>query len=458
MAMLEFNRAVFAQYGPPRPANGLSNGPTVHASSLAGTTVGAINKIYVNKLTGSCSGVDSIYARTVYVGQYVQVVADTEAWPTRPDSSFYAAFGSEFDAVTYPHLLTYIGDPLAYDQLLSGAGKVTVVFTPLVNEGPDAGFVNGCDLYPTYQVPFSNQTEMIYAWTPDTTEFSVDFWERDLRGISSHEAKHVVSLSRHLYGGATSFEQSWLEEAIAQESEEIWMRHFDAATWRSNANFAETVGCELNAGDPCYGASNPYYFSDRVFYELANYLNDDSNTPSTGGFPASIDGKYGAGWEFVRWATDLFAGSSEANYIKALIDDPNYVGVVNVSQHSGLPVTNLLVNWSLATAFDSSTFADSALFHPTDSLATIPSFDFRNVFAVSGAGDDFGITKAWPVNTTTLTSTFSVPVAAVNGTASVYFLLPAGSSASTESLQLLATNGQPISPSSTFRVGVIRVR
>ena len=131
MATLDFNRAVFARYGRPRPSAAEREvGPIVHPSSLAGTTVGALNKIYVNKLTGSCDAVDSIYARTVYVGQYVQVVADTQAWAARPDSSFYAAYGSEFDAVTYPHLVTNIGDPLACDGLLSRVGKITLVFAP----------------------------------------------------------------------------------------------------------------------------------------------------------------------------------------------------------------------------------------------------------------------------------------------------------------------------------------
>ena len=244
---------------------------------------------------------------------------------------------------------------------------------------------------------------------------------------------------------------------MAQESEEIWMRHFDAGTWRGNANFTATVGCEVDAGNPCYSATNPYFFSDRVFYELLHYLYDASNAPTQGGFSYSVEGKYGGGWEFIRWATDEFAGSSESAYIKALIDDPSYVGMVNVSQHSGLPVSNLLVNWSLATAFDSSTFADSATFHPSDSLVTVPSFDFRNIFAVSGSQDGWGFARDWPLNTILVSPSFSFPVDDVNGTNSVYFVLPAGSSASTESLQLLARNGQPISPASALRVGVIRV-
>ena len=298
---------------------------------------------------------------------------------------------------------------------------------------------------------------MIYGWTPDPSQFTVDFWERDFRGVTAHEAKHVVSLSHHLFDGAPVFEQSWLEEAMAQQSEEIWMRHFNGATWRSNANYAATVGCESNAGDSCYSATNPYFFSDRLFYELVNYLYDDSSNPSSGGFPASVNGKYGGAWEFIRWATNVFGGPVEGDYIKGLIDDPQYTGMANVSQHSGLPIANLLVYWSLATAFDSSTFADSATFHPTDSLMTVPSFDLRNVFAIAGLNDNWGFPHEWPVIATRVSPTFSVPTAAVNPTAAVYFQLPAGSSASTESLELLAANGQPISPTSGLRVGIIRV-
>jgi hypothetical protein len=461
MATLDFNRRVFERYGSPRrTAGGLgpAGGPTTHPSSLVKTKVGDINKIYVNKLTGSCDAVDSINARTVYVGTSVQVLADVGSWITRPDSSFYAAYGSEFDAVTYPHLLVAEGDPLAYDQLLSGVGKVTIVFTPLVNDGGDAGFVNGCDLYPRAKLPFSNVSEIIYGWTPDTTRFPVDFWARDFRGVTAHEAKHVVSLSHHAFDGASAFEQSWLEEGMAQQSEEIWMRHFDAASWRSAANFQQTAGCEIVGSNPCYRSTNPYFFSDRVFPELDFYLSSNSNNPATGGFSFSTNGKYGGGWAFIRWVTDVLGGADEGNYIKALIDDPTYVGMANVSRHAGLPATQLLVYWSLASAFDSSTFTDSATFHPTDSLVTVPSFDFRNVFAVAGAANDWGIGRKWPVNTTVLAPTFNAPVARVNGTASVYFLLPAGSPASQETLQLLAANGSPILASSPFRVGVIRVQ
>jgi hypothetical protein len=458
MATLDFNRQVFARYGPPHRTEGVGGVGGVHASSLVGTKVGDVNKIYVNQLTGLCDAVDSISAQTVYVGRYVQVLADMGTWAARPDPSFYAAYGSEFDAVTYPHLLAYIGDPLAYDGLLSGVGKVTVVFTPLVNAGGDAGFVNGCDLYPRSEVQFSNVTEMIYGWTPDTTISSIDFWERDFRGVTAHEAKHIVSLSHHAYDGATSFEQSWLEESMAQQSAEIWMRHFDAATWRADANFEQTIGCEVDGSDPCYSASNPYFFSDRVFYELLHYLYDDSSNPTIGGFSFGVEGKYGGGWEFIRWATDVFAGSGEGNYIKALIDDPTYVGMGNVSQHSGLPAANLLVEWSLATAFDQTTLADSATFHPTDSLATVPSFDFRNIFAVAGSQDGWGFARAFPVNSVPVSGTFNFQVQDVNGTASVFFELSGESSASTESLQLQAQTGQPISPASAFRVGVIRVQ
>src|SRR5262249_18840300 len=56
---------------------------TVHASSLAGTIVGQVNRVYVRQLNGGCNAVDSIGARTVYVGTHVLVLADTNTttWP-----------------------------------------------------------------------------------------------------------------------------------------------------------------------------------------------------------------------------------------------------------------------------------------------------------------------------------------------------------------------------------------
>ena len=189
-----------------------------------------MNKVYVkNGLSGSCTAVDSIGARTVAVGQHVIVLADTntKTWPQayRPDSAFYQTFANEYDQVTWPHLLDYIGDPLAYDASLSKAGKVTVTITPVLNNfGEGTGgasvvaFVNGCDFFPYAKTgakaDFSNQTEMFYSWTPAATGEDVATWEKGLRGTAAHETKHIVSYADRIINNSADFEEMWLEEGF----------------------------------------------------------------------------------------------------------------------------------------------------------------------------------------------------------------------------------------------------
>ncbi len=165
MAVLDQNRQIFARYGNPRAAGDIARPGNARAASISASvnpTIGTVNKVYVNKNTGGCAAVDSIGARTVAVGQHVIVLADTDrtAWPQayRPDTSFYQAFANEYDQITYPHLLNYIGNPLAYDASVSSAWKVTVTITPKLNRvaGQPAGFfhraafVIACDFYPRW--------------------------------------------------------------------------------------------------------------------------------------------------------------------------------------------------------------------------------------------------------------------------------------------------------------------
>ncbi len=231
--------------------------PGIRAQSLVGTVIGDVNPI--NVPVPSCTQFTTIGARTVYVGAHVQIVADTSLtnWPAqyRPDSSYYTTLGQEYDTLTYAkHLLTYIGDPLQYDGQLSAPAKSPIVLTPVLNGESTSGtqgggkilaFVSPCDLVPSSVAASSNQTEM-YLSPRAIVDYSVAFWQREFRPTLAHESKHIVSLGQHIYmPSATVFEQVWLEEGLAQISSEIWGRNYNTATWRGNAGFAETLGCEV---------------------------------------------------------------------------------------------------------------------------------------------------------------------------------------------------------------------
>ncbi len=162
--------------------------------------------------------------------------------------------------------MNYIGNPLAYDASLSGIGKG--------HRHPDSdgaqqsrgalagggiavvAFVSSCDFYPSLTRPRSEPTASAtrpkcstISLTPATKNgFSVAEWEAQLRATVSHESKHVVSYTDRIINNSPSCPKTtWLEEGIANEvSSEIWMRHFNQATWIGHATFAQTAACEIN--------------------------------------------------------------------------------------------------------------------------------------------------------------------------------------------------------------------
>ena len=489
MAVLEQNRRIFARYGSPAAAWARARsqgGRTAQISASVTQTIGAVNKVYVNKGTGDCAAVDSIGARVVAVGQHVIVLADTDgtAWPQayRPDSSFYQTFANQYDAITYPHLLNYIGNPLAYDANLSGVGKVAVTITPKVNNFGGLGggffvaaFVISCDFYPLMPTApntlFSNQTEMMYSMVPSASSISVGGWEARLGATAAHESKHIVSIADRILLGPGGTDESWLEEGLAQISSEIWERHFNQATWKGNANFLQTVACEysLGAAAPCDAANNlPFALMGGHLPDLFQYLQAES-TSNAEGFGLDVQSKYGAGWAFARWVIDHYAPpGAEGAFIQSLINTIT-TGLTTLSTKSGQSVPLLLTYWNVASAvFQSPTYTAA------DVRMTIPSFNFADIFKVgqtglpgySGwlcGGTPCGIftTSAlpvFPVQPIAFSSgTFSRTVYAVPGTSASFFLL-SGTTTGIETLYLLSGSGSVLSGSSGFRVAILRVQ
>lgn len=484
LAILEQNRQIFARFGNPTAAwarTRVQGGRNAPVSASVTQTVGLVSKVYVNRFTGSCTDVDSIGARTVAVGQHVIVLADTDrtAWPQayRPDSSFYQTFANEYDQITYPHLLNFIGNPLAYDASLSGVGKVTVTLTPKLNNAPGlpgggtvVAVVFGCDFYPFAasgpNADFSNQTEMMYSAVPSATFMSLARWEAELRATAAHESKHIVSFADRFLNNSSQFEESWLEEGLAQISSEVWERHFNQATWKGHATFQQTVTCEINFGAsaPCDVANNlPLALMFNHLPYTWSYLTAESGTNSEG-LGADAPSKYGAGWNFARWVIDQYALSGgEGTFIQSLINTTQ-TGLTNLSSHSGQSIPLLLTYWNVASAI-----FQTPAYSAADVRTTIPSFNLADIFKnlqsviwnCSGTPCGYFTTSglpAYPVQPIAFGSgTISRTIQAVPGTSASFFLL-SGSTAGIETLTLLSGSGGALSGSSGFRVAILRVQ
>lgn len=493
LAMLDHNTAVFQGFQRAGRMAPTSGSATARPRFSISQTVGTVNKIYIaSSFGGSCTGVDSVGARTVAVGQHVIVLADTNTtkWPTRfRDSAFYQSFANEYDNVTYPHILNNIGNPLAYDSHLSNIGKITVVISPVLNNfgGGIVAFVDGCDFFPfdgnlnDQNADLDNQTEVFYYWAPDSASgWYGRAWEDLMRGTAAHETKHIVSYTdRIINNGLNYFEQRWLEEGLAQVSAEIWERNFNHATWKGNATFNQTVACELYLGPhetpACQDVANslPVALTGSHLPFLFDYLAAESQSPTGLGFgntgSLATPTNYGESWAFARWLLDQYA-TTEPSMIQSLVNQNTLTGIANVSSVTGKSPQELLVYWALASAI-----YDTATYTAADVRTTIPSFNFGQIFYVGQTslqctnssgntvpcglfGQNYSTTPVWPIQPVALsTGAIAAKVTGVSGTTAAYFLLSSTGSGH-QYIQLQNGSGGSISTASGLRIGIIRVQ
>jgi hypothetical protein len=192
---------------------------------------------------------------------------------------------------------------------------------------------------------------------------------------------------------------------------------------------------------------------------LHQYLQGLDSIPET--LDGTTPGRYGAGWSLARWTIDLFANGSspaaEGSMVQSLINNYSYQGMANLSTIAGVSQQTILLDWSLAVALDTVSLLDSSTFIPADARNTIPSFDLRNVFSVAGNGGLYG--PAAPVRAAMVNAgPISGSITGIPGSEAFYVEIVAGASAGTQSLQLLSGSGGSISPSSGWRVAIIRVQ
>ena len=77
----------------------------------------------------------NVKARVVYVGTKSIVLEATDSPLAGTMDADYVKIGQSFDNTQFPIITcSSFGNPLAFDDSLSNVGKVTMLFTKLVNE------------------------------------------------------------------------------------------------------------------------------------------------------------------------------------------------------------------------------------------------------------------------------------------------------------------------------------
>jgi hypothetical protein len=327
---------------------------------------------------------DNIRGRVVYVGAKMVIVEDSLAPLARTMDAEYDKIGREFDTQMYGFLSSF-GDPLAVDALTDANGRLFAVFSRRVNgyrNGGILGFVTICDFFentgnPNEICPSSNVGEYFYAIVPDPNTsggFTLDLWRRFVRGTLIHEAKHIAAYAERLSRAVDvlTLEESWLEEATAQQAAEIWARSLYNVAWKDDAGWADGPRCDYasvsgTCTDPVEGVLGHFVW----LYQYFDQQEQKSILSS-----ASTDGTiYGSSWSFVRYVTDAYA-PDESAFLRSLVQVLNDRGVANIAGKAGRPFSELLGNWSMASLADN--YPNVTISDPKLQLA---SWNSRDLFS-----------------------------------------------------------------------------
>ncbi|MBL0937529.1 MAG: hypothetical protein IBJ03_01470 [Gemmatimonadaceae bacterium] len=312
--------------------------------------------VTMSALVSGCSAGPSVQARVVYVGSHGVVLEDLRAPRAGRMDATYAQVGEEFDRVVYPLMIAQVGNPLALDGAMGGDGRVTMLFTRVVNDSMPgtAGFVSACNFYPRSTFAGSNQDAVLYGRVPSATESPSD-WRRSMRSTVVHETKHLASYAERLARGA-GFEEVWLEEATARVAEELYARTFvktqAGAAFRGQMGYAASVGCEITQCD-----DRPLVMF-KHFSALHDFLRRVDAVPALGATQLNAM-TYASGWAFVRWVLD--GQSDETTALRALVAGTNGRGLDGMAALTGRDAESLVTGWmaDLAGAFDGAAHGQS---------------------------------------------------------------------------------------------------
>jgi len=273
------------------------------------------------------------------------------------------SIAKEFDNVTYPTDAAYYNTPTDID----GNGHVIMLFTGQINKltppNTQGGFVGGFffagDFFPptgTQQgtfCPESNQAEIFYLLSPDPTGKygnvrSASSVRQGTRGTIAHEFQHMINAGNRFENpAASSFEATWLDEALAHFAEDAVGRVSRGFGDLQTLNFNDVLPCNT----PCSQANdfNAFFFQNlaRLTYWMDK---PDQFAPFSRMADTSLAVR-GAAWAIVRYAADNYSSSNPRTLTKKLAAGPD-TGVKNFAAAAGAPIDSLVKNWLISMYAD----------------------------------------------------------------------------------------------------------
>ena len=323
-----------------------------------------------------CTVFTALRGRVMYVSERAVIVQDTTAPSDGFTSTDFQAIGSEFDDLIFRTDTTYFGSPTDADV----NARIVIFYTPYVNketprqrDNPNAGVLAGFfwagDLFPRRDCTQSNEGELFYLLVPDPTGIfsdprAVGEVRERTRGTVAHEFEHMINAGVRLRTGASSFEDIWLDEALAHFAEEMVGRAKIGATDTEQLNFARV-----------YDAANGFRDYDAFFYQnLARFdrwLRASGRASPTSEHADTSLAVRGAAWALLRYAADHHSGGSVRTFTRRLVAGPQ-VGVANLQARTNVPFDQTITRWLVAN------YADDAGIPNVAAMYTYPSWNMRN--------------------------------------------------------------------------------
>jgi hypothetical protein len=383
-------------------------------------SIGQILRLNANS-DSSCTAPAYRGARVVAISNKAIVVADTLNPSGGYSDAEYAAFGAAFDTLIDPLDRQAFGDVSDIDH----NGRVVIFFTKTVNDLTPAtsasyigGFFDARDLFPVTSTPDldgcagSNVGEMFYVMVPDPSRggaFSKANVANEVYGTLAHEYQHLINASRRMYvnTAATDFEDTWLDEGLAHEAEELLFYRVSGLAPRQDLDVAA-----IRRSAAIISAFNNYQSENFGRYE--EFL----RSPSQYSAYADNDSlaTRGASWSFLRYAAD-HRGASDGDVWYQLVNSSN-TGLANLQGVFGADVVTELRNWGTSVLTD-----DLGGVDPTYQQ---PSWNFRSMYQTLDG------TNVFPIANVSLTpGTHSVNLTR-GGTAYLRFTVAAGGSATVQ--------------------------
>lgn len=398
------------------------------------TSVAVGDEVVVD-VSPSCGTPDPRSGRVVAVTEHAVVVDDPSNPPPRFSEQELTAFGRTFDTLVEPLVTGAFGEPSDLD----GNGRVVLFFTRGVNDqglaelGVVSGFFWSGDLLPAGQCPSSNGGEVLYLAVPDgeggpgRPQVDPQLIREVLVATMGHELQHLINASRRIFETGAGPEETWLNEALSHVVEELLF--YAVSGFDPGMNVGQEVLQDPSLKTP---------FREFALNNVGRY-NLFLQSPRSYS-PIGADGlaPRGAGWGYLRYVLDRYAGDDGA-VLRALGGGPS-TGLDNLQAATGINPLEWMGDWSVAVLLDD---LDSDI-HP---IYRQPSWNFRELIPPMRPDGAFPLRlMEWPEN-----STFAFDLQP-GSAAHVRFAVEAGGHAEIEVTAPEQEEGQ------TVRVWIVRTR